>query len=56
MSVIVVVYLAICTFVFTRPVPKIYLEDAPKLTEQEQKLQVKLDEAGNEVLRAKDSF
>lgn len=38
MTIIVVFYLGICALVASRPVPKIYLDDAPKLTEQEQKL------------------
>ena len=37
-SVAVLLYLGLVGFVATRPVPKIYLEDAPKLTAEEKRL------------------
>lgn len=42
-SCAVAVYLASVVYVATRPVPKIHLKDAPKLTQEEKKLQVRLD-------------
>jgi natural resistance-associated macrophage protein len=52
MTAAVVSYLLVCLVIATRKPKSIRLEDAPKLTEGEAKLQVKLDDRGDEVFKS----